>query len=206
MEVNVQELILEKGVAAWLDPQDFVQFGHRKWRQGAKGVPCRDGQPWTGREGLVYLPRLIMGVHSGQVVRHRNNIPLDCRRENLVVEPRTGKPGRFAARENLSAIVMRFAAAFPAQTRFGLRRLRDQLAVAKSQSGLDAPEFLDRIDGWAAARSNIAPWDLEKAAPTLEKPVEIDAPLPTIVLPEPSAQQRAMVRALQSPWSDDGTT
>lgn len=202
----MQELILEKGVAAWLDAEDFVRFGHRKWRRGVKGVPCRDGQPWTGREGLVYLPRLIMGAHSGQVVRHQNNIPLDCRRKNLVVESQTRKPGRFAFREDLSAIVMRFAAAFPAQIRFGLPLLRLQLQEVLTKSGIAAPEFLDRIDGWAAARSNIAPWDLEKPAPTLEKQVEIDAPLPTIVLPEPSAQQRAMVRALQSPWSDDGTT
>jgi hypothetical protein len=108
-----------------------------------------------------------MGVHSGQVVRHRNNLKLDCRRENLMVEdPGPGSPEPISRPEKTSrSMVMRFAAGVSvADCGTASARSEINLRVAKSQTRPGRrPEFLQRIDGWAAkVRSNIAPWDLEE--------------------------------------------
>jgi hypothetical protein len=201
----MRELPLTKGVGAWVDDADFERFGRWKWRPNSKGWACRDGLPFTGTTGLVLLHRVIVGATSGQTVRPRNNVKLDCRRDNLLIEE-GAKPTTRAAAEDLSVIVMRFVQAFPRQRDFPLPTLRSQLSEIMRTTGLDATTFLRRIEGWAAARVNIAPWDLEQPAPMLQIITkEIIAHRPTIVLPEPTPAQRAWVRAMQSPWEDDGT-
>lgn len=201
----MRELPLTKGVGAWVDDADFERFGRWKWETTSKGFAQRDGLPLTGATGVVLLHRVIVGATSSQTVRQQNNVKLDCRRENLLIEE-GAKPTTRAAKEDLSVIVMRFVQAFPRQRDFSLPTLRSQLSEIMSTTGLDATAFLRRIDGWAAARVNIAPWDLEQPAPMLQIITrEVIAHHPTIVLPEPTPAQRAWVRAMQMPWEDDGT-
>src|SRR5690348_9892655 len=97
------ELPIKKGLVAWVDAEDARRFGHLKWTSNKKGHVCRDGATLTGKPGVVFLNRLIVGATSDQEVRHRNNIKMDCRRENLAIEPRKPKPT--ATEEDLSLIV-----------------------------------------------------------------------------------------------------
>jgi hypothetical protein len=202
-ESGMKEILLKKGVAAWVDDEDFEQFGGAKWRLHPSGTACRDGKPFTGRNGVVLLPRLIVGAHSGQIIRWKNNIKLDCRRANLQTDDRV-LPKRRSREEDLNAIVLRFAHAFPDQRRFGLPRLRLQLQEAWGHSGIPIDAFLRRIEGWAEARANIGPRDLENPAPVLQaRPAE--TPPAAIVLPPASAKQAAFVRSLTTEWVGDGT-
>lgn len=197
----MHEIPLRAGAAAWVDAATFLQFGHLKWRLHSSGFPCRDGQRWTGRPGIILLPRLIVGAHAGQSVTTKNNIKLDCRRENLVVEPKPRRRGHEA--EDLSAIVLRFLRAFPQQYRFGTPLIRMQLKDVREETGLTAEELLHRIDGWAADRANIAPWTLATPAPVLHRPTE--EVRPSRQLPAASPETLARVRAVSAPWASDGT-
>ena len=197
----MKEIRLAKGVAAWVDDADFAEFGGHPWRLHANGNACRSGKPFTGLDSVVLLPRMIVGAHSGQTVRPRNNIKLDCRRENLLVIPKP--PRRCSQGEDLSAIVLRFVRAFPQQRRFGLPNLRLQLEVARLQSGLTVEGMLARIDGWAAECANIAPWTLEQPAPVRSVPKA--EPAPPAILPAASAQRAAFVRSIRADWTPDGT-
>lgn len=201
----MREIPLQKGVAAWVDDSDFERFGHLKWRLHSNGHAIRDGEKLTGRKGVVYLPRIIVAATASQKVRPRNHVKLDCRRENLLVE-REPMPKTNSHEENMSALVLRFLRAFPQQARFPLPTIRRQLEEVRDKTLMTTEEFLTRIEGWAAARRNIAPWDLEKPAPVLKNLTPETRPQrPTIILPEPSVKTREWVRAMHTQWESDGT-
>lgn len=202
----MKTLELKKGFRAWIDEDDFERFGYRKWTLHAGGFAVRDGAPWTGKTGQVRLHRLIVGAMPLEIVDFKNNVKLDCRRANLICRPAAkGDKKRRCdeVEEFLSLIVMKFAAAFPKQTRYGLPHLRKQLREAYSGSGLSQHHFLWRLEGWAAARANIGPWLLAEGAPVLEAPDPIETPPPA--LPAPSVQTMARVKAVMAEWSNDGT-
>jgi hypothetical protein len=197
----MKKLPLVKNLEAWLDDADFERFHHLKWTVNGAGQVSRDGELLVGRTGIVYLDRLIVGATSQERVEHQNRIEFDCRRENL--EKVAGKPGKNGDDRDTDLGVLRFREAFPNQRRFLARDTRKHLNEVRETLGMTPLEFLARIEAWAAARSNIAPWDLEKPAPILQTFDLPEVPVPTAGLPEASAQQLAWVRSMQTPWTDE---
>ena len=75
----MRKLLLTRGLAALIDEEDFVQFGHLKWYASES----RHGRFYAARKppgGIVYLHRLILHPPVGLEVDHINGDSLDCRR------------------------------------------------------------------------------------------------------------------------------
>lgn len=198
------EIYIKRGTAAWIDDRDQEEFGHLIWRLDAKGRPVRDGHAFVGCEGMVRLDAMLLGTHAGQQIVHRNNVALDCRRENLAVVDHPN-PNRIGfQRMNLNAIVLRFLRAFPHQREWGTVGTRRSLEIVRSRTGCTVEEFLARIDGWALANSDVTVWTLERPAPQLRLPAAVPV-VSTVILPEPSARQKAVVSAALRPYGADGT-
>lgn len=198
------EVYIQRGVAAWIDDRDEEEFGHHIWRLDAKGRPVRDGKPFVGRKGAVHLDAMLLGTHAGELILHKNNVALDCRRENLEVVNHPRPQRRGADRLNMDAVVLRFLRTFPNQREVPRTLLRRCLETIQQRTGMTANEFLDRIETWGKTNSLVTVWTMEKPAPRLVVPPTITTP-DVFPLPKPSARQEAVVKATFGDYISDGT-
>jgi HNH endonuclease len=77
---------------AIVEPEDYYRFGNFKWGINGSGdryYAVRNAKTGTGKTKRVYMHREIMNPPAGLFVDHKNNDPLDNRRENLRLATRS---------------------------------------------------------------------------------------------------------------------
>ncbi len=81
-----RRIYLGEGEWTIVDQEVFYRFGNFKWWVNGNGINCyaaRSVKIGPARTKIIYLQREIMNAPKGLLVDHRNNNPLDNRRENL---------------------------------------------------------------------------------------------------------------------------
>jgi hypothetical protein len=87
-----RRIYLGEGEWAIVEPEDYYRFGNLKWGINGSGdryYAVRNVKTGTGKTKRVYMHREIMNPPPGLLVDHKNNNPLDNRRENLRLATRS---------------------------------------------------------------------------------------------------------------------
>jgi hypothetical protein len=202
----MKTITLTKGVEIQVDDAAFARFGHLKWHTGTGGLACRRENSGGSRRTL-FLHRMIAGAKDGEEVRFTNGDRTDYRRANLETFSKSQKQrGRIT--NPIDRATYHFLRAFPQQRRFGYTATRKQVAAVMAEQKLSPEQLKNRIIGWQETVRDMPPWDLAKPppAPLVEFVPTPLADLPKITLADDvTEQQRARVRAMLTPWEDDGT-
>lgn len=77
---NAVVIFLSRGLTALVDYQDWLRVRSMKWH--AVG-PMPSGQVYAANSDRQYLHRIVMRARPDQLVDHKENNGLDCRRSNL---------------------------------------------------------------------------------------------------------------------------
>lgn len=80
---------LTKGCVAIVDDEDFDAIAQWRWNCNPAGYAVRSAPRSNGRQGKIYMHRVIAGAKKGEHVDHKNRIKSDNRRENLRIATRS---------------------------------------------------------------------------------------------------------------------